>query len=231
MKRLFILYSVIFISVCIALYGCNKDEPTKDESESGTVTDIDGNVYHTVTIGAQIWMIENLKVTHYRNGDAIPNVTDNAQWSNLTTGAYCNYNNDANNAATYGRLYNWYAVNDIRKIAPQGWHVPGDAEWQILIDYLGGSAVASGKMRETGTTHWHSPNTGATNESVFSALPGGHRIYNGTFDNIGEGTYFWSSTEIHSERAWDRGLYYSTLDVNRDDGPKRNGFSVRCVRD
>lgn len=138
-----------------------------------TVTDYDGNVYQTVLIGDQCWMMENLKVTHYRNGDPIPHVTDGVTWGNLTSGAYCNYNNDEGNVATYGRLYNWYAVDDSRNIAPAGWHVPSDAEWQTLVDYLGGDAVAGGKMKEAGTTHWASPNTGATNESGFTALPGG----------------------------------------------------------
>jgi hypothetical protein len=119
----------------------------------GAVVDIDGNAYHTVTIGNQVWMVENLKVTHYRNGDAIPNVTDGTAWLDLTTGAYCEYDNDVNNVATYGRLYNWYSVNDSRNIAPAGCHVPSDDDWQTLVDYLGGDAVAGGKMKEIGSTH------------------------------------------------------------------------------
>ena len=114
-------------------------------SEIGTVTDIDGNLYYTVKIGEQWWMLENLRVTHYRNGDAIPNVTDDAEWEGLSTGAYCDYDNDPANVATYGRLYNWYAVGDSRNIAPAGWHVPSDDEWQTLVDYLGGSSVAGGE--------------------------------------------------------------------------------------
>jgi uncharacterized protein (TIGR02145 family) len=120
-------------------------------SSSGTVTDIDGNVYQTVTLGGQVWMAENLKVTRYRNGDPIPCVNDASAWSGLSTGAYCHYNNDFNNAAIYGRLYNWYAVSDSRNIAPGGWHVPTDTEWQTLVDLLGGSSVAGGKMKTTGT--------------------------------------------------------------------------------
>jgi uncharacterized protein (TIGR02145 family) len=198
---------------------------------SGTVTDIDGNVYQTVTIGTQVWMAENLKVTHYRNGEAIPNVTDNTTWYNLTTGAYCEYNNDLNNVATYGRLYNWHAVGDSRNIAPTGWHVPTDAEWQTLVDYLGGSSVAGGKMKEAGTTHWLSPNTGATNESGFSGLPGGGRSSNGPYDYVGYYACFWSSTEGSSSGAWCRYLYCGNSVVTRLNDDKHLGFSVRCVKD
>jgi len=194
------------------------------------ITDIDGNIYKTVKIGTQIWMKENLKVTHYRNGNAIPKVTDNTAWIDLSTGAYCNYGNDVNNVTTYGRLYNWYAVNDTRNIAPTGWHVPSDAEWQTLVDYLGGENVAGGKMKETGTTHWQTPNTGATNESEFSALPGGAR-YGGTYDNIGNFEGWWSATEYGGFYAWDRRLNYSSSGVSRYLTSKRYGFSVRCVGD
>ena len=196
-----------------------------------TITDIDGNVYKTVKIGTQVWMAENLKVTHYRNGDPILNITDNTQWDSLTTGAYCNYNNDPNNAITYGRLYNWYAVTDSRNLAPIGWRVPTDAEWQTLINYLGGDDVAGGKIKEAGTTHWSSPNTGATNESGFTALPGGARADSGSFDLLGSNATFWSSTETNSNYAWYRRLTYNGASVDRDIGDKRHGVSVRLVRD
>jgi uncharacterized protein (TIGR02145 family) len=209
-------------------YGSSEPFTTAD---SNTVTDIDGNVYQTVTIGTQVWMAENLKVTHYRNGDPVPNVTDGGTWSGLSTGAYCNYNNDTGNVATYGRLYNWYGVADSRNIAPAGWHVASDAEWQTLVDYLGGSAVAGGKLKEVGTTHWNPPNTGATNESGFSALPGGYRSSNGYFYDMGSYAYFWSSTESYSYYAWYRYLYYDYSQVSRHYDYKRYGFSVRCVRD
>jgi len=197
----------------------------------GTVIDIDGNVYRTIKIGNQWWMAENLKVTHYCNGDAIPNVTDNSTWSNLTTGAYCNYDNDVNNVTTYGRLYNWHAVNGSRNIAPTGWHVPTDAEWQTLVDYLGGESVAGGKMKEIGTKHWDGENIGATNESGFSALPGGARQGGGTFGVMGNHTDFWTSTESSISDAWYRtlGRYYSG--VSRMTNSKQNGCSVRCMRD
>jgi len=207
-----------------------------------TVTDYDGNIYQTVLIGDQCWMMENLKVTHYRNGDPIPNVTDNAAWEGLTTGAYCAYNNDPLNVATYGRLYNWYAVDDSRNIAPEGWHVPSDAELKQLEMYLGMSQAEAdaiglrgtdegGKLKEAGTTHWIAPNTGATNESGFTALPGGLRSYDGTFYSMGYLAYFWSSTEGSSNYAWSRYLSCYSSQVYRYDYSKPYGFSVRCVRD
>jgi uncharacterized protein (TIGR02145 family) len=201
------------------------------ECPSETVTDIDGNVYQTVTIGNQVWMVTNLKVTHYRNGDPIPNVTDSGSWQGLTTGAFCEYNNDVNNVATYGRLYNWYAAVDSRNIAPAGWHVPNDAEWQTLVNYLGDDAVAGGKLKEVGTTHWYSPNTGATNESGFTALPGGYRFSSGTYLHMGNTAFFWSLTEDFSSNAWFRSLYCNNSEVYRSIVNKQNGFSVRLVRD
>jgi len=196
---------------------------------AGTMTDIDGNVYKTVKIGNQIWMAENLKVTRYRNGDPIPNVTGKTQWKNLKTGAYCNYDNNSSNAKTYGRLYNWYAVNDSRNIAPAGWHVPTDKEWKQLENYLG--SEAGGKLKERGTIHWKSPNKGATNSSDFTALPGGYRTNNGPFYVIGLGADFWSATQYNSYYAWYRYLYYYGSDVYRNYYGKRYGFSVRLVRD
>jgi uncharacterized protein (TIGR02145 family) len=196
-----------------------------------TVIDIDGNVYQTVTIGTQVWMEENLRVTHYRNGEAIPKVTDNYTWIGLLTGAYCEYNNDINNVATYGRLYNWHSLNDSRNMAPSGWHVPTDAEWQTLVDFLGGSSVAGGKMKEAGTTHWLSPNTGATNESGFSGLPGGGLNYVGSYGDMGSHAYFWSSTEFDSGLASYRRLLYTNSEESGSYGHKTTGMSVRCVRD
>ena len=207
-----------------------------------TVTDIDGNVYQTVIIGTQVWMAENLKVTHYRNGDAIPNVTDGTTWEGLTTGAYCEYDNNANNVATYGRLYNWYAVADSRNIAPSGWHVPSEAEWKQLEMYLGMSQAQAdqlgwrgtnegGKLKEGGTTHWISPNIGATNESGFTGLPGGYRYLGGVYDQLASSAVFWSSTENGSSFAWCRNLNNAYSGVHRYDGSKEDGFSVRCVKD
>ena len=219
------------------------NEITKQIKVQLSVTDIDGNVYEIVKIGNQWWMAENLKVTRYRNGDVIPNVTDNTQWTNLSSGAWCSYNNDDGNINTYGLLYNWYAVNDSRNIAPAGWHVSTDAEWKELEMYLGMSQSDAdntgwrgtdegGKMKESGTTHWNSPNTGATNESGFSALPGGYRNSDdGTFYGIGNSGYWWSATEYSSNSAWYRDLDFQSSGIVRHGYGKQFGFSVRCVRD
>ena len=207
------------------------DMSNADFTISGTVTDIDGNVYHYITIGTQTWMVENLKTRHYRNGVDIDSVADGTTWSGLTTGAYCNYNNDANNVATYGRLYNWYAVNNSNLIAPAGWHVASNAEWTTLTTYLGGESVAGGKLKEAGTAHWSSPNTGATNETGFTALPGGCRYYYGAFGDVGYNGSWWSSTESNVSDAWYRSMNYSYAYVDRNGFNKRNGFSGRCVRD
>ena len=224
--------------------GYGSAQPFTTTGSLGTVTDIDGNVYQTVTIGTQVWMMENLKVTHYRNGDPIPHVTDDSAWPGLTSGAYCNYDNNPANVATFGRLYNWHTVDDSRNIAPAGWHVPTDAEWKQMEMYLGMSQAQAdalswrgtdegGKLKETGTTYWLSPNTGATNESGFSALPGGYRFSDGPFYNMGNLAHFWSSSEDNSSSsvAWYRSLAYQRSTIHRIYGDKRYGFSVRCVKD
>ncbi len=210
-----------------------------------TVTDIDGNVYKTVKIGEQWWMAENLKVTHYRNGDIIPNVTDDDEWAELETEAVCVFDNKESNVKTYGRLYNWYAVNDMRKLAPKGWHVPTDEEWKELEKHLGMSeteaneygsrgetANVGGKLKSIGTAHWKSPNDGADNSSGFSGLPGGYRYTNnGYYYYMGDYAYFWSSSESSGDDAWRRRLYNNNSEVYRGGGDKKYGFSVRCVRD
>jgi uncharacterized protein (TIGR02145 family) len=196
-----------------------------------TVTDKDGNVYNTITIGTQTWMKENLKVTKYNDGTAIPLVTDNTAWGALSTPGYCWYNNDQTTYGnTYGALYNWYTVN-IGKLCPTGWHVPTDAEWTTLTTFLGGESVSGGKLKETGTTHWLSPNTGATNETGFTALPGGYRNYDGTFHFIGYYGFWWSATENITSTAWYRFMYYNSSGVGRSYYDKRYGLSVRCLRD
>jgi uncharacterized protein (TIGR02145 family) len=195
---------------------------------TGTVNDIDGNTYNYVTIGTQTWMVENLKTTKYRNGDAIANVIDGATWGGLSSGAYCWYNGYG---ATYGALYNWYAVADSRNIAPTGWHVPTDAEWYTLTDYLGGLNAAGVKLKEAGTVHWRTPNTGASNSSGFTALPGGYRDDNGIFGYIGGYGYLWSSTEYSTLQAWTMYTGYDLSNAGIGYGRKVYGYSVRCLRD
>ena len=214
----------------LAKAKAEKKVKARAEARREPATDIDGNVYQTVQIGNQVWTVTNLKVTHYRNGDAIPTGHSNSEWSNLDntqTGAYAVYDG---NESIYGYLYNWYAVDDSRNIAPEGWHVPTDNEWQTLVDYLGGKRVAGGKLKEEGTTHWNSPNTEATNEAGFAARPGGYRSGNGYY-GMGSYGYFWSSTEYSSYTAWTRLLHYTGSVVYRSNYRKPHGFSVRCVRD
>ncbi|MDP8202586.1 MAG: FISUMP domain-containing protein [Candidatus Tenebribacter burtonii] len=210
----------------------------------GTVTDIDGNEYQTLIIGDQEWMIENLKVTHYRNGNPIPNVTDNSTWAGLSTEAYCVYDNDPSNTDIYGNLYNWYAIDDPRGLTPEGWHVPTDEEIMELEMYLGMSYT------EAHAEGWRGTNEGSKlagsadlwsdgaldndpefDSSGFSFLPGGYRYYySGTFNDLSFNGFFWSSTESGSY-AWIRRLYCSYANVSRGSHYKWNGFSVRCVRD
>mgnify|MGYP000305016983 CR=1 FL=1 len=203
-----------------------------DNLETGTMTGNDGSVYRTVKIGDQWWTAENLRETKYRNGDDIPEVPDRSSWSDLSTGARSVYDNDESNVDTYGYLYNWYALEDNRNIAPLGWRVPADADWTALVNFLEGKSVAGGKMKEMGTGHWQSPNTGATNESGFSALPGGARDAGGWFLQLYCIAFLWSAEEENSDKAFYRYLSYNLSELT---GPvslfKRMGFSVRFIRD
>jgi len=183
----------------------------------------------TVTIGKQVWTSKNLDVSTYRNGDLIPQVQDQKAWANLTTGAWCYYNNDASNGTKYGKLYNWYAVHDPRGLAPKGYHIPTDEEWTKLSDYLGGEEEAGTKMKST--SGWVENGNGS-NSSGFSGLPGGNRSTNGIVDYIGYYGDWWSSTESETGNAWFRSLGYGSGTVDRFDSySKEDGFSVRCLRD
>ncbi len=196
-----------------------------------TVTDIEGNVYQTLVIGEQEWMIENLRVTHYRDGTAIPNLTSESDWINTSSDAYAFYNNNVNNGDLYGALYNWYSVGDSHNLAPEGWHIPTIMEWQELFDFVGGAAVAGGKLKEVGTLHWLSPNTDATDEYGFSALPSGERAWsNGNFQRMGEVVFYWSAS---SNGSYGSGVALShfTGGAGTNDWWKENGYSVRCVKD
>jgi uncharacterized protein (TIGR02145 family) len=199
-----------------------------------TVADIDGNVYHIVVIGTQVWMVENLQTTKYNDGTEIPLVTDDDVWYNLNAPGYCWYNNDEKaNRNTHGALYNWHALHT-GKLCPAGWHVPSDKEWAVLADYLGGDAIAGGKMKETGSIHWLSPNAGASNSSGFTALPSGFRGKTGFIagnhgpDSIG---LFWSDTAFDSIDGWTRYLLFDNSGLGRNNGGKYHGFSVRCLKD
>lgn len=249
-KRIFPVTIMALVLSLMMLSSCKKDEPNdatngkttavfNPDLKYGTMTDQDGNEYKTIVIGTQTWMAENLRTTKYRDGSAIPNVTDNTAWAKLTTGAYCNYNNttSADTIATYGRLYNWYAFADSRMIAPTGWHVPTDAEWATLTTYLGGESVAGEKMKEIGTVHWLRLRNWATNESGFTALPSGFRggfdaetgIF-GMFINLGNVGGWWSITESGWRNSWCRNLDYGTS-FDRGSRSWYEGIAVRLIKD
>jgi len=195
----------------------------------GSVTDVDGNKYETARIGNQEWMVENLRVSRYNDSTTIDQITNYMTWSGLSSAAWCWYNNNMSNDVPYGKLYNWYAVNS-GKLCPTDWDVPRDTEWTILTDYLGGVSIAGGKMKETGLAHWNAPNTGATNESGFTGLPGGIRNVDGTFASL-ENSGFWWSSSTAEIGAWYRGLAHTAAVVARHFAHERFGMSVRCVKD
>jgi uncharacterized protein (TIGR02145 family) len=205
--------------------------PKDHTGETGTVTDIDGNVYQTVGIGSQYWTTGNLKTTRFNDGTSITLVTDNSTWQSLVAPGYCWYNNDESaNREVYGALYNWYAVIS-SKITPAGWHVSTDAEWTILETFLGGLNLAGGKLKEPGTDHWMTPNTGATNETGFRALPGGMRAKDGSYSALGETGNFWTITTASNQAAWYRALDYLGAGNTRGNNSVNWGLSVRLVKD
>ncbi|MCA0349218.1 MAG: fibrobacter succinogenes major paralogous domain-containing protein [Bacteroidetes bacterium] len=219
-----------------SLYGTNYGEVVSFTTSPllytiGTsVTDINGNVYGSVKLNNQQWATKNLSVTKYRNGDVIPQVQDATQWAALTTGAWCYYSYQSANGTVYGKLYNWYAVNDARGLAPTGWHIPTNEELISLIDFLGGTEAAGGLLKETGTSHWEAPNTGAINSSGIKALPGGYCLADGTFSNLGTKGYWWIADSYNPSSAWCAGLYNDTKTITRAPIDKRQGFSVRIVK-
>jgi uncharacterized protein (TIGR02145 family) len=218
-----------------ALSGRFYPELEAKKADKTTINDIEGISYEVVKIGNQVWMAENLKTTKYNDGKTIPNVTKRKKWSNLTRGAWCYYDNNADNNEKYGKLYNWYAVskttNGNRNVCPTGWHVPSDAEWTVLTEYLGGEYCAGGKMQAVGTTSWKGSNTETTNTSLYTGLPGGYRNVNGNYVDIGNVGVWWSSTEDYNGSAWTRHLYNSKGRAHRFNRIWRYGVSVRCMRD
>lgn len=219
------------LTLMLSFQSCKKDSEDTTLIETGTVTDIDGNTYKTVKIGFQWWMAENLRVTHFRNGANITEVRENSAWIDHKSSAWCNYENDANNDLVYGKLYNFYAISDTQNICPIGWHIPTNSEWSALETTVGRNTLLGGKLKEIGFSHWIKPNTGATNETGFTALPGGQRFYLGSFDSKGFNGYWWSSTAANDSMAWYRSLSYGFSIIDGDARHKRFGHSVRCVKD
>ncbi|HUS00758.1 MAG TPA: fibrobacter succinogenes major paralogous domain-containing protein [Chitinophagaceae bacterium] len=213
---------IIVCSTIIFLVSCKKDEI----------------IPPSVTICNQVWMLKNLDVSKYRNGENIQQARTDQEWvyaANNRMGTWCYYENNSGNGEKYGKLYNWYAVTDPRGLSPEGWHIPTDEEWTNLYECVGGSAVAGGELKETGTINWLPPNHGATNNSSFTALPGGLRaVITGSSTTFFHGNEFgvwWSATEESAALAWARGMYYNSTDAGRSTRQKLSGFSVRCVRD
>ena len=240
----FLFYQIFAMAIYFLLAtSCSKED---DNNSGKTVKDIDGNVYHTVTIGTQVWITENLKTTKYNDGTEIPNVTDNTEWFNLSAGAYCNYDNLESNAAIYGRFYNWYAVNT-GKLAPAGWHVPTNEDWNILINYLiangynwDGSKVdnkiAKSLASTTGWKFYHITGTPGSfperNDSTgFTVLPAGYRTLKGLYCNLSLYSGLWSSTEDNTDNATYRSMCFNVGSLYRISFLKGSGFSVRCLRD
>jgi uncharacterized protein (TIGR02145 family) len=200
----------------------------------GNLIDQEGNVYKTISIGSQVWMAENLKASIYRNGDVITTNLIDSDWpiaNDSNIGAWAYYNNDSLYNCPYGKLYNWSAVNDSRQLCPAGWHIPTDAEWITLSDYLLSDSLTGGKMKTSGLQYWYSPNLEASNESGFSGLPGGARFSGGLYSDIGFAGYWWSSTEYAPEFAFGRILFFDSGVINQNGSAGQAGYSVRCMRD
>ena len=243
MKRKMWIFVLALIGVSsILIISCNKND--EDDNDPNTLKDIDGNVYTTVTIGTQVWMVENLRTTKYRNGTPIAHPGTNInEWRNNISGAYAWYDNDEITYKNpYGALYNWYAVKNPAGLCPAGWSVPIKEDWETLTNYLGGDVVAGGKLKERGTTHWESPNTGATNESGFTGLPGGIRIgfldnwggeNCGVFSGMSRFGIYWSSTGTGEHNIWHFYTFNDESESGLDDDEisETFGLTVRCIKD
>ncbi len=216
---------LLFAFTLIAIISCSSDESINTKYSNRPSIPITSN---EIQIGNQIWMTKNLNVSRYRNGDIIPHVQDASQWSQLTTGAWCYYQNNSAFGTVYGKLYNWQAVNDPRGIAPLGWHVASDAEFTALSTFLGGEAIAGGKLKAT--TLWNNPNIGATNSSNFSALPGGWRDSNGDFGYSQDYGFWWCSTLWGFGYSYERQLSFNNTLLYRTNNDQRYGYSVRCIK-
>jgi uncharacterized protein (TIGR02145 family) len=230
MRNIFRIFGFL-LSITLT-QSCSKKDGSAKVDDSA-IKDGDGNVYTSVQIGTQVWMVENLKTTKYNNGDLIGTTSP----STLNIGAESlpkyqwTYEGNETNVSVYGRLYTWYAVTDSRNICPKGWHVPTDNEWAALNSLLGGEGVSGGKLKETGLSHWITPNSDANNSSGFTATPGGWRYYGGASEYLGYFSYWWSSTEENADNAWWRQVNYGGPSLSRNTMNKKFGLSVRCLKD
>jgi uncharacterized protein (TIGR02145 family) len=226
MKLKFSSFIILLSALVNIIISCKKKDHSPDP-----VTDIEGNTYKTILIGDQVWMAENLKTSTFSDGTEIPLVTGDIDWNELTTPGLSWYDNDEIvNKNAYGALYNYYSTIS-GNLCPAGWHVPSKDEWQQLRDILGDTITGGGKLKEEGTLHWKTPNTGATNSAGFSALPAGIRYLEGTFSSVSYFTSFWSSTESDNNNGWYLSLYYSDAIAGINMTSKKDGFSIRCIKD
>jgi len=233
MSIIFKTYRIILLLLIFSLSitSCKKENNTPEPAPIPTFKDIDGNVYHMVTIGTQTWMVENLRTTHYNDGTPIQAAIDDSTWRVNINGAYCWFQNDSITYGTeYGALYNFYAV-DSTLLAPQGWHIPSDTEWNTLIEFLGGVDVAGGKLKESDTLHWIIPNVGADNSTGFLAFGGSARDFDGSFFVFKESGYWWSTTQTQALYAWARVINTNSSSIFRNYHKKSIGMSVRCIKD
>ncbi len=222
---------LLFALILIFISSCSSDVNIRENTNVNISRPSIPTLNNEAKIGNQIWMTKNLNVSRYRNGDIIPEVQDTIQWANLTTGAWCYYRNNPENGNTYGKLYNWYAVNDSRGLAPNGWHVASYDEWSQLRAFLGGEQVAGGKLKEIGTTHWLSPNTGASNSTGFTCLPSGYRTFDGSlFRFLKTQAFFWSSSGYDNGTATLSNIFYSSAAIGITGIDKKYGFAVRCIK-
>lgn len=243
MTRLFYRALFLISAISMSLYSCSEedkeDKGTNGKSTAqfnpsvtyGTMTDQEGNIYKTITVEGIIFMAENLRTTVYRDGTPIQNISDRSGWATTSEGAYCNYNNNnyTDSIATFGRLYNWYAIST-GKLAPEGWHVATNSEWVSMVEFNSGELLAGGRLKESGTAHWVSPNQGADNVSGFTALPGGTRQDDGLFGGIGYSGMWWTSTAYNNFECMGWVMRNDEASTNAFYASKESGFSVRCVK-
>ena len=227
---------LILVLALFCFLGCSDDDTPNISNNGGgnsevTFTDIDGNIYHEVKIGNQTWMKENLKTTRYRNGVYLATNLSDIEWQTNITGACADYNNDPPITVVYGKLYNWFAVNNPFGLCPVNWHAPSDSEWTVLSNYLGGDSIAGGKMKEIGLSHWAIPNANASDSSGFKGLPGGYRLPTGAYFNIYSVGFWWTATQDSLTGSYFRTLNSSNDNLDRNNFKETYGFSVRCVKD
>ncbi|MBK7174704.1 MAG: fibrobacter succinogenes major paralogous domain-containing protein [Bacteroidales bacterium] len=229
MKKFSFIHFFCLAAIFLFLIGCEKS--STDDPQVFKVIDIDGNKYDTIHIGTQVWLKQNLKVTHYRNGDPVEPILKDSDWFYSESGAWCCYNNDTNNIPIYGCLYNLYAAKDPRGLCPQGWHTPTEDEWRTLVSFL--DFEGGYKLREQGTEHWKPTNAGATNSTGFTALPGGKRNPgDASFAEIGSSAYFWTDIIVATTTGdFPRQLMFNENYVNRACYSPKDGLSVRCIMD